>query len=140
MVNRTRPIDESVSIWLSVAFAIFHVGYFLVVPWWNPNYTPVRGWVWAVPACLYLVWLVVQVACLFASAVRRTELGARDVAVSYLTSLVMVVLVCAWVFGKLNATDFMAYVLIVGFFTAACETLLTQIGRMIFAQRTMNLS
>lgn len=79
--------DERWSIGMALAAMVLVPAYFFLAPYWNPEYTPIRPWVWAVPGVACILYLFAQFWALMHSAGRSDDIGMKDTIVSLLTAL-----------------------------------------------------
>lgn len=79
--------DERWSIGMALAAMVLIPAYFFLSPYWSPEYTPIRPWVWAVPGVACILYLFAQFWALMHSAGRSDDIGMKDTIVSLLAAL-----------------------------------------------------
>ena len=89
------------SVILAFAVALFVPLWFFGANAWNPEYVPVRPWVWAVPGIGALLYVFLQFWLLLNSAGRSDEIGMSDTVVSLIAFMSC--------FGTLIALSILAY-------------------------------
>lgn len=132
----SRPWDETASIVSSLLFGLGTIAYVLVVL--NlPDYTPKRDWTWFVDPAICVIFIILSVSCLLASATRSAELGVLDVIVSYSVSVVMIIFATI-IFIKFSdrLSAYVIAVTLLNSLVAISETVLTQTAKVLFARRT----
>jgi hypothetical protein len=127
----SRHAHERADNWsmaLAALLAVFVPVWFYAAHWWNPNYTPVRPWVWAAPWFLCIIYLYVQFWLLLISAGRSDRIGMADTVVSLIAFLsafaTAIVLIVLWTFDRYN----------LGFFQAMTifAIMVTTLGELVF--------
>jgi hypothetical protein len=113
---------------LAGLLALFIPAWFYGAHLWNPNYVPIRPWVWAAPWFLCMMYLYVQFWLLLISAGRSDRIGMGDTMLSMIAFLsafgTAIVLVVMWSFDRYN----------LGFFQAMTifALIVTTLGELVF--------
>jgi hypothetical protein len=116
------------SMGLAAMLALFVPIWFYAAHQWNPNYVPVRPWVWAAPWFLCMIYLYVQFWLLLISAGRSDRIGMADTVISLVAFLsafaTAIVLVVVWSFDRYN----------LGFFQGMTifAIMVTTLGELVF--------
>jgi hypothetical protein len=120
--------DERWSMGLAMLAAVLIPAYFFLVPFYSPEYVPIRPWVWAVPGLVCIVYLFAQFWALMQSAGRSDDIGMKDIVVSLVAALssfgTLVGIVILWAENKLYFGPFQAM--------AVITVTLTTFGELIF--------
>jgi hypothetical protein len=82
-----RRSDEGWSMGLALVAMVLIPSYFFLVPFYSPQYVPIRPWVWAVPGMVCILYLFAQFWALMQSAGRSDDIGMKDIVVSLLAAL-----------------------------------------------------
>jgi hypothetical protein len=135
----SRHSDERWSMGLAFAAMFGIPAYFFLAPLWNPAYTPVRPWVWAVPGVICIVYLFAQFWALMHSAGRSDDIGMKDTIVSLFAFLscfgTLVAMTILWAQGHYHFGPFQAMSIITATFTAFGELLFTAWVRYLVNRR-----
>lgn len=133
--------DERLSIWLAVLFTVANLAYFLLIPALGLKGEPRFGWSWAVVPVADMLYITIQAFCLIVSGARSNEFGFADIAVSWISSVVMGVLACWAIFTpSVHLSSFQILVLVCNLMATVSESALTQFGRMAFSRRTIGFA
>jgi hypothetical protein len=111
-----RQSDESWSMGLALAAMVLIPVYFFIVPFYSPQYVPIRPWVWAMPGIVCIVYLFAQFWALMQSAGRSDDIGMMDIVVSLLAALssfgTLMGIVILWAEDRLYFGPFQAMAII----------------------------
>ncbi len=91
--------DEAISIWLAVIFTVSNIVYFLLIPALGLKGEPSQGWTWAIVPIIDMLYIAIQAFCLIMSGARSNQFGFTDIAVSWASSAVLVILACWAIFA-----------------------------------------
>jgi hypothetical protein len=131
--------DETWSMGLAFAAMVLVPAYFLLAPYWNPDYSPIRPWVWAVPGVSCILYLFAQFWALMHSAGRSDDIGMKDTIVSLLAALscfaTFIAMLIFWGQGSYHFGAFQAMTIITITVTAFGELIFTAWVRYLVNRR-----
>ena len=81
-----RNADSWSSI-LAIVFALLVPTWFFVANDWNPNYVPIRPWLWSYPWIIAFTYFMFQMLFLLKSAINSDRIGILDMGFSLLALL-----------------------------------------------------
>jgi hypothetical protein len=124
---------------LAIAAMVLVPTYFFIVPFYSPEYIPIRPWVWAMPGIVCIVYLFAQFWALMQSAGRSDDIGMTDIIVSLLAALssfgTMVGIVILWSQGRMHFGPFQAMAIVTVTLTAFGELIFTAWVRYLVNRR-----
>jgi hypothetical protein len=131
--------DESWSMGLALAAMVLIPVYFFIVPFYSPQYVPIRPWVWAMPGIVCIVYLFAQFWALMQSAGRSDDIGMMDIVVSLLAALssfgTLVGIVILWSLDRMHFGPFQAMALLTVTLTTFGDLLFTAWVRYLVNRR-----
>ena len=131
--------DETWSMGLAIAALFLVPAYFFLAPYWNPDYTPVRPWVWAVPGVSCILYLFAQFWALMHSAGRSDDIGMKDTVVALLAALscfgTLIALMILWAQDRYHFGAFQAMTIATITVTAFGELIFTAWVRYLVNRR-----